>query len=64
MNIAAVLHRLETERRNAATEAMERPGGRGEFDYGRAVGFYAGLAHAKDVIEAMYSEEEERKNRA
>lgn len=63
MNIAAVLHRLETEQRNAAKEAMERPGGRGEFDYGRAVGFYAGLQHAKDTITVLYEETEARKGR-
>lgn len=42
---------------------MERPGGRAEFDYGRAVGFYAGLAHAKDIIDQMMSEDAERRNR-
>lgn len=63
MNVAALLHRLETEQLGAAREAMERPGGREAFDYGRAVGFYAGLAHAKLVIDQMLSEEAERRNR-
>ena len=63
MNVAALLHRLETAQLDAAREAMERPGGRAEFDYGRAVGFYAGLAHAKAVIDQMMSEDAERRNR-
>ena len=63
MNIAQVIHGLETAQQAAATEAMERPGGRTEFDYGKAVGFYAGLAHAKTLIDGMYAEEQDRLNR-
>lgn len=62
MNVAAVLHRLETAQLDAAKEAMERPG-RTEFDYGRVTGFYAGLAHAKQIIDQMMSEDAERRNR-
>ena len=54
------LQRLETEQARLAREALERPSGKDAFDYGRAVGLYAGLEHAKDVIIQMVSEHERK----
>ena len=54
------LQRLETEQARLAKEALERPAGKDAFDYGRAVGLYAGLEHAKATIIAMVAEHERK----
>jgi hypothetical protein len=54
------LQRLETEQAQLAKEALERPSGREAFDYGRAVGLYAGLERAKQAIIEMVAEHERK----
>lgn len=54
------LQRLEAEQARLATEALERPTGRDAFDYGRAIGMYAGLEHAKSTIIDMVAEHERK----
>lgn len=54
------LQRLETEQAQLAKEALERPSGREAFDYGRAVGLYAGLERAKQTIIEMVAEHERK----
>jgi hypothetical protein len=49
---------LETEQARLAREALEHPSGREPFDYGRAVGMYAGLEHAKRTLIDMVAERE------
>jgi len=60
MKIESLLQRLEAEQIRLATEALGRPSGRDMFDYGRAVGIYAGLEHAKRTLIDMVSEKERK----
>jgi hypothetical protein len=60
MKIETLLQRLEAEQLRLATEALERPSGHDVFDYGRAVGIYAGLEHAKRTLIDMVSEKERK----
>ena len=54
------LQRVETEQAQLAKEALERPAGRDVFDYGRAVGLYAGLERAKQAFIEMVAEHERK----
>lgn len=60
MRIETFLQRLETAQAELAKEALERPVGREAFDYGRAVGLYAGLELAKQTIIDMVAEHERK----
>lgn len=60
MKIEMLLQRLETEQAKLAREALEHPAGRDTFDYGRAVGLYAGLEHAKRTLVDMIAERESK----
>lgn len=60
MKLETLLQRLETEQARLATEALAQPSGRDAFDYGRAVGMYAGLEHAKRTLIDMVAEREKR----
>lgn len=60
MNIGQLLHRLETESVRVAREAMEQPSGGDVFMHGRAVGFYHGLQHVKQLIDDMLREHDRR----
>lgn len=60
MRIEVLLQKLEAEQIALAREAMERPAGRDAFDYGRAVGMYAGLAHARDIMMDLIAERERK----
>ena len=60
MRIETLLQRLEAEQSAVAVEAMERPSGKTEFDYGRAIGIYAGLQRAKEVLLNTVAEAEKR----
>jgi len=60
VKIEMFLQRLETEQARLAREALERPSERDAFAYGRAVGFYAGLEHAKTVILNLIDEKERK----
>ena len=53
-----LLQRLEMAQAELAKEALERPTGKEGFDYGRAVGMYAGLEHAKRTLIDMVAERE------
>lgn len=54
------LQRLETEQAQLAKETLERPSGREAYDFGRAVGMYAGLELAKQTIIEMVAEHERK----
>lgn len=56
----AFFRRLDQEQSDYAKEALTRPRGQSEFDYGYAVGLYAGLQRARDVLENMLRDEDER----
>lgn len=60
MKLEVLLQRLETEQARLATEALAQPSGRDTFDYGRAVGIYAGLEHAKRVLVELVAERDKR----
>jgi hypothetical protein len=60
VRIETLLQRLEAEQSAVAVEAMERPSGKTEFDYGRVVGIYAGLQRAKEVLLNTVAEAEKR----
>lgn len=60
MRIETLLQRLEAEQSAVAVEAMERPSGKTEFDYGRVIGIYAGLQRAKEVLLNTVAEAEKR----
>jgi hypothetical protein len=60
VRIETLLQRLEAEQSAVAVEAMERPSGKTEFDYGRAIGIYAGLQRAKEVLLNTVAEAEKR----
>lgn len=60
MKIEHLLQRLETEQARLATEALAHPSGRDAFDYGKVVGMYAGLEHAKRALLDMVAEREKR----
>lgn len=60
MRLEALLQRLETEQARLAAEALSQPSGREVFDYGRAVGMYAGIEHAKRVMLDMVAEKERK----
>jgi hypothetical protein len=55
-----LLQRLETEQALLARETLEQPSGREAFDFGRAVGLYAGIERAKIVLLDMVAEHERR----
>ena len=44
----------------AAVSAVEAPGDRTEFAYGHAVGYYAGLREAAEVVIAMVADKHSR----
>jgi hypothetical protein len=52
------LKRLEDEQKTLAIEALSRPQGKDNYDYGRVVGIYAGLEQAKNLILDIMAEKE------
>lgn len=60
MRIESLLQRLETAQAQLAKEALERPTGKDSFDYGRAVGLYAGLELAKTTLIETVAERERK----
>lgn len=60
MKLETLLQRLEHEQARLAREALEKPSGRDAFDYGRAVGLYAGLEHAKRTLIDLVAEKERK----
>ena len=60
MRLEQLLQRLETEQARLASEALGKPSGQDAFAYGRAVGLYAGLEHAKRVLVDMVAERDRK----
>lgn len=60
MKLETLLQRLEAEQARLATEALQRPAGKDAFEYGRAVGMYAGLEQAKQVLVDMVAERDKK----
>lgn len=58
MRIEQYLHLLDVAQTEVAREAMEKTGERDAFTYGRAAGWYAGLAHAKELLLGMMADKE------
>lgn len=59
MKIDTLLQRLEMEQAKLAHDALQHPQP-GEFNYGRAVGLYAGLEIAKRVLIDTVAEKERK----
>lgn len=59
MKIETLLQRLEAEQAKLAHDALQHPQP-GEFNYGRAVGLYAGLEMAKRVLIDTVAEKERK----
>lgn len=55
-----LLQRLEEEQATLAAETLRQPSGRDAFDFGRAVGLYAGIERAKIVLLDMVREHERK----
>lgn len=61
MNLVDVLlRRFEDEQARIAREALQQPQNPIEFGYGRAVGMYAGLEHAKNILLELIDEKNKR----
>ncbi len=60
MKIEVLLQRLEEEQALLAVETLTQPSGREAYDFGRAVGLYAGIERAKIVLLEMVREHERR----
>lgn len=54
------LRRLEEAQAALAQSALKQPQGRDAFEYGRAVGLYAGMEHAKAVLLDLVAEKERK----
>jgi|TARA_R110000868_G_scaffold1040_6_gene7953 hypothetical protein len=60
LNIATLLRVIEDAQATLAKDSLMKPAGRDVFEYGRAVGMYAGLEHAKDLIIGLVAERERK----
>jgi hypothetical protein len=60
MRIDMLLRRLEEEQALFAKEALQQPQGHEAFDYGRAVGLYAGFERAKDILVDILADQDRR----
>jgi|TARA_R110000868_G_scaffold2970_1_gene20092 hypothetical protein len=60
MRIEMLLQRLVEEQAMLARETLEQPSGREAYDFGRAVGLYAGIERAKIVLIDLVKEHEKR----
>lgn len=54
------IQRLEQEQARLAHEALAKPAGRDAFEYGKVIGLYAGIEHAKQSIIAMFDDRERK----
>lgn len=59
MRLETLLQRLEVEQAALARQALEQPLP-GDFNYGKAVGMYAGLEMAKRVLIDLVAEKDKR----
>ena len=53
-----IISALLEEKSRVAHEAMSQPGDGSSFEYGRRIGFYAGLERAMALIEKTLAKEE------
>jgi hypothetical protein len=60
MKIDVLLQRLELEQSKLAANSLAHPSGKDGFDYGRAVGMYAGIEHAKRTLIELVAEKERK----
>ena len=60
MKIEVLLQRLEEEQATLAVETLTQPSGREAYDFGRAVGLYAGIERAKIVLIDLVKEHERK----
>lgn len=56
-----VIVRIEQAQAQFSHEALTKPQGTDGFAYGRAVGFYLGLAQARQIVEEYLTEDAERR---
>lgn len=59
MRVETLLQRLKDEQTMLAQQALEQPTP-GDFNYGKAVGMYAGLEIAQRVLIDMFAEQDRR----
>lgn len=59
MRLETLLQRLEAEQATLARQTLEQPIP-GDFNYGKAVGMYAGLELAKRALIDLVAEKEKR----
>lgn len=59
MRLETLLQRLEAEQATLARQTLEKPIP-GDFNYGKAVGMYAGLELAKRALIDMVAEKDRR----
>lgn len=59
MKLEHLLQRLEAEQTKLAHEALQHPQ-QGEFNYGRAVGLYAGIEMAKRILIDLVAEKDRK----
>lgn len=60
MLVDVLLRKLEEEQARLAKEALQQPQTPHEFSYGRAVGLYAGLEHAKTILLELIDDKNKR----
>ena len=60
MRIESLLQKLEQEQALMARDALSQPQGKDAFEYGRVIGIYAGLEHAKQVLVGMVAEKDRK----
>lgn len=60
MLVDVLLRKLEEEQARLAKETLQQPQTPHEFNYGKAVGMYAGLEHAKTLLLDLIDEKNKR----
>jgi hypothetical protein len=60
VKLGALIQRLEAKQAAWAASALASPAGESAFEYGRAVGVYAGLDMAKTLINDVLSDQEQK----
>ena len=60
MRIETLLQRLEQAQTDLARDALQQPQARDLYEYGKVIGMYAGLEHAKTVLLDTVAEKERK----
>jgi hypothetical protein len=60
VRLDALIQKLEAKQAAWAATALASPAGETAFEYGRAVGIYAGLDMAKTLINDVLSDQEQK----